>query len=144
MISHQRLHGSCASRNGEAVLVIGPSGSGKSDLVLRLLSHSFELVADDQVDVAHGMASCPTELAGLLEVRGVGIVRLPYRAAARLVLVVELDGPLERMPYPNQHPKLGVPVIRIDATAASATDKVILALNCALGLVSQVSGVFAP
>ena len=144
MISHQRLHGSCASRNGEAVLVIGPSGSGKSDLVLRLLSHNFELVADDQVDVAHGMASCPTELAGLLEVRGVGIVRLPYRAAARLVLVVELDGPFERMPYPYQHPELGVPVIRIDPKAASATDKVILALNCALGLVSQVSGVFAP
>ena len=65
--SQRRLHGSCVSKDGDAILLLGPSGSGKSDLVLRLLSHGFELVADDQVTIADGYASGPPELAGLLE-----------------------------------------------------------------------------
>src|SRR5947209_5189289 len=116
MHSQRRLHGSCVSRDGDAVLVVGPPGSGKSDLVLRLLSHGFELVADDQVDITDDIASCPAELAGLLEVRGVGIVRLPYQTQARLVLVVELDRRNERMPEPMRHPDLHLPVVRIDPT----------------------------
>src|SRR6478672_4513008 len=94
-MSLRRMHGSCVSRNGEAVLLLGPSGSGKSDLVLRLLAQGFELVADDQVDVSGGEASPPESLAGLLEVRGIGIVRLPHRAPAHLALVAELDHPTE-------------------------------------------------
>jgi HPr kinase/phosphorylase len=143
MHSKRRLHGSCAARDGEAILVVGPSGSGKSDLVLRLLSRGFELVADDQVDILDGVASCPAALAGLLEVRGLGIVRLPYRPRARLALIVELDGPTDRMPLPQQHSELELPIIRLDATAASAPDKVLLALDCATGRVSQVAGAFA-
>ena len=123
--------------------MVGPSGSGKSDLVLRLLSRGFELVADDQVDIADGVASCPPELAGLLEVRGLGIVRLLYRAQARLVLVVELDGRADRMPIPDQHPELNLPIVRLDAAAASAPERVALALDCALGRVRQVAGAFA-
>ena len=143
MHSGRRMHGSCVSRNGDAVLVVGPSGSGKSDLALRLLSRGFELVADDQVDIADGIASCPAELAGLLEVRGLGIVRLPFRDRARVVLVVDLDNVAERMPIPEQHPSLHVPVVRITAAAASAPERVALALDCALGRVSQVAGAFA-
>jgi HPr kinase/phosphorylase len=143
MDSLRRLHGSCASRDGDAVLVVGPPGCGKSDLVLRLLSRGFELVADDQVDIVDGIASCPAVLAGLLEVRGIGIVRLPYRTHARLALVVEVDGRAERMPLPHQHAELDVPVVSIDAVAASAPEKVALALDCALGRVSQVAGAFA-
>jgi HPr kinase/phosphorylase len=124
-------------------LVVGPPGAGKSDLVLRLLSHGFELVADDQVDIADGVASCPPELAGLLEARGLGIVRLPYRPRARLALIIELDGRADRLPRPLQHPDLRLPVVHIDAAAASAPDKVALALDCALGRVSQVAGAFA-
>jgi len=123
--------------------MLGPPGSGKSDLALRLLSRGFELVADDQVDIADGIVSCPEPLAGLLEARGVGIVRLAYRAWARLALIVELDGLSERMPMPIRHADLGVPVVRLDPTAASAADKVALALDCALGRVSQVAGAFA-
>jgi HPr kinase/phosphorylase len=143
MHNQLRMHGSCVSRDGDAVLVVGPSGSGKSDLVLRLLSRGFELVADDQVDIADGVASCPPELAGLLEVRGLGIVRLLYRAQARLVLVVELDGRADRMPMPDQHPELNLPIVRLDAAAASAPERVALALDCALGRVRQVAGAFA-
>jgi HPr kinase/phosphorylase len=136
------MHGSCVARDGDGILLVGPSGSGKSDLALRLLSRGFELVADDQVDIADGIASCPAELAGLLEVRGIGIVRLPRRSQARVALIVELDGRADRMPQPRQHPELGLPVVRIDATTASAADKVVLALDCALGRVSQVAGAF--
>jgi len=143
MHTQRRMHGSCVSRDGDAILMVGPPGSGKSDLVLRLLSRGFELVADDQVDIADGIASCPAELAGLLEARGLGIVRLPYRSEARLALVVELDGRPDRMPMPRRHPDLGLPVVRLDATAASAADKVVLALDCALGRVGQVAGAFA-
>lgn len=141
---HRRVHGSCVAKNGDAILLTGPPGSGKSDLALQLLSRGFELVADDQVDIMDGIASCPTELAGLLEARGVGIVRLPYRPQARLALIVELDGhgAVERLPHPLQHPDLRLPVVRIDAKAASAPDKISLALDCALGRIGQVAGAF--
>jgi HPr kinase/phosphorylase len=144
MHNQRRMHGSCvSSKGGDAVLVVGPSGSGKSDLALRLLSLGFELVADDQVTVTDGIVSAPAALVGLLEVRGLGIVRLPHRSTARLALVVDLGGRADRMPMPTQHPELDVPVVYVDAVAASAADRVILALNCAIGRVSQVAGAFA-
>jgi HPr kinase/phosphorylase len=137
------MHASCVAKDGNAVLLLGPSGCGKSDLALRLLSRGFELVADDQVDIVDGIASCPTELAGLLEVRAVGIVRLPYRSQARLALIAALDGQAERLPMPILDDDLRLPVVHIDATAASAPDKIALALDCALGRISQVAGAFA-
>jgi HPr kinase/phosphorylase len=138
----RRLHGSCVARNDDAILLRGAAGSGKSDLALRLLSRGFELIADDQVDVTEGVASCPETLAGLLEVRGIGIVRVPCRPSARLALVVDLGQTPERLPRPRRDDVLGVPVIKLDAFTASAADKVILALDCALGHVSQVAGAF--
>lgn len=131
------------SRNGDGVLLIGPSGSGKSDLVLRLLGRGFSLVADDRVDIEDGVATAPAALAGLLEVRGLGIVRLPYAATARLALVAELGVAAERLPAQARHTGLGLPLIRLDPAAASAPDRVALALDCALGRVSQVAGAFA-
>ena len=138
-----QIHGSCASRSGDAVLLLGPSGSGKSDLVMRLLARGFDLVADDRVDVENGLARPVPALAGLLEVRGLGIVRLPFVAEARLALAVELGAPSSRLPMPEQHARLDLPVLRIDATAASAPDRIALALDCALGRVAQVAGAFA-
>jgi HPr kinase/phosphorylase len=139
----RRLHGSCVARNDDAILLRGAPGSGKSDLALRLLSRGFELIADDQVDVTDGIASCPETLAGLLEVRGIGIVRVPHRPQARLALVIELGGPSERLPEPRRDDALGLPVIMLDPFTASAVDKVALALDCALGHVSQVAGAFS-
>src|SRR5919205_3670266 len=83
-----RVHGTCVARSGAGVLLLGPAGAGKSDLALRLLSRGFDLVADDQVVIEDGVACPPPPLAGLMEVRGVGIVRLAYVAAARLALGV--------------------------------------------------------
>jgi HPr kinase/phosphorylase len=129
------------------VLLVGPPGSGKSDLVLRLRAHGFELVADDRVDVAHGIARPPPALAGLLEVRGLGIFRLPYAAETRLALVVDLAVLLSpgasRLPVPERHAALDLPLVRIDAGAASAPERVALALEAALGRVGQVAGAFA-
>ncbi|MGE0417526.1 MAG: HPr kinase/phosphorylase [Acetobacteraceae bacterium] len=143
MQPRQRVHGSCAARDGAAVLVIGPPGSGKSDLVLRLLAHGFQLVADDQVEIEDGVASAPPALAGLLETRGLGITRLPHAERGRIALVAQLDGLADRLPQPETHPVLGVPVIHLDPTAASAPDRVALALRCALGQADQVAGAFA-
>jgi HPr kinase/phosphorylase len=139
----RRLHGSCVARNDDAILLVGPPGSGKSDLALRLLARGFDLVADDQVDIAGGLASAPPLLAGLLEARGVGIVRLPYRSGIRLALIVDLTTRSDRLPRPNRNPDLDLPVVAIDAAAASAPDKIALALDCATGRITQVAGAFA-
>ena len=136
-----QIHASCAAREGQGVLLLGPSGSGKSDLLLRLLDHGFALVADDRVEVSDGMASVPDALAGLLEVRGLGVVRLPHVPSARLALAVEM-GVGERMPAPATHALSGQPLVRIDPAAASAPHRVALALDCALGRTSQVAGAF--
>jgi HPr kinase/phosphorylase len=124
------------------VLLLGPPGSGKSDLVLRLLDRGFMLVADDRVEIEDGLARPPAALAGLLEVRGLGILRLPHLAEARLALAVELGGG-ERLPAPARHPTLGLPLLAIDAARASAAQVVVLALDCAQGRVAQVVGAFA-
>jgi len=143
MQTSHNMHGSCASRDGQAVLLIGPPGSGKSDLVLRLLGRGFQLVADDRVFIQDGTVSAPASLFGLLEVRGLGIVRLPAVAAARLALVADLSERADRLPEPATHPELNVPLIRIDPAAASAPDRIALALDCALGRVTQIAGAFA-
>ena len=137
-----QVHASCAARDGHGVLLIGASGSGKSDLLLRLLDHGFNLVADDRVEIHEGHASPPAALAGLLEIRGLGIVRLPYQAPVRLALAVDLvAGP--RLPAPCKHPTLGLPVVAIDPAQASAAARVGVALDCALGHMIQLAGAFA-
>jgi len=137
-----QMHGSCAARDGAGVLLIGPPGSGKSDLVLRLRSHGFALVADDRVDISDGIARPPAALAGLLEVRGLGVFRLPYAPQARLALVVDLATLAPRLPMPERHAALDLPLVRIDAAAASAPERIALALDATLGRAGQVVGSF--
>lgn len=128
------------------MLLMGPPGAGKSDLLLRLLSRGFQLVADDQVELDGGEARPPAALAGLLEVRGLGIVRLPHVAPVKLALAVHLLGPTDpppaRLPEPQQNP-LQVPEMSLDGAAASAPERIVLALDCALGRVTQLAGAFA-
>jgi HPr kinase/phosphorylase len=136
------LHASCVARQGAGVLLLGPSGSGKSDLALRLMDRGFDLVADDQVVVRDGIACAAPNLAGLLEVRGLGIVRRPALGRARLALVVRMDAG-ERLPHPETDPVLGLPCVHVLAAACSAPERVGLALDCALGRASQLAGAFA-
>jgi len=109
--ARERIHGTCVALGPHAALIRGPSGSGKSDLALRFLALAAEpgleplLVADDQVWVERDndgslAASAPPTLAGKIEVRGLGIVEVPHRGAARLALAVDLVLPQEvpRMP----------------------------------------------
>jgi HPr kinase/phosphorylase len=124
------------------VLLLGPSGSGKSDLVLRLLDHGFALVADDQVEVEDGIARPPVALAGLLEVRGLGLLRICHTPEARIRLAVTL-GRGERLPAPAIYAPLGVPLVHVDPAACSAPRRVALALDCALGRATQLAGAFA-
>jgi HPr kinase/phosphorylase len=112
-------------------------------MALRLLDRGFRLVADDRVEVADGWASAPSALLGLLEVRGLGILRMPALTRARLALAVELDGSGERLPTPRRHDVAGVPLIAVDPTMPSAAQRVVLALECALGKVAQAAGAFA-
>ena len=131
------------ARDDAGVLILGRSGAGKSDLVLRLLGRGFTLVADDQVDISDGRACSPATLAGLLEVRGLGIVRLPFQSDVMLKLVISLTGRPERLPPPERHPSLDLPVVRLRAASPSAPEQEALALDCALGVVTQHSGAFA-
>lgn len=100
------IHASCVAIGGSGVLLLGPSGSGKSDLALRLIDGGAKLVADDRtlVRVKSGRlhASAPATIRGLIEIRGVGIVAMPVRASAPIALVVELGREGARLPQPRQ------------------------------------------
>jgi HPr kinase/phosphorylase len=90
----QILHATCVAVDGRGLLILGPSGSGKSSLGLRLLSLGASLVADDRTEVAPRgaqlVARCPAPIAGLIEARGVGILRAPTVAEAEVALVADL------------------------------------------------------
>ena len=134
------MHASAAARDGAGVLLLGPPGAGKSDMVLRLLQHGFVLIADDQVCLEGRRASAPPRLAGLLEVRGLGILELPH-VAADLHLAVRL-GRGERLPEEAHLPGLDLPLIWVDPAAASAPLRVALALDCLQGRVAMRAGAF--
>src|ERR1700761_1306681 len=139
------LHASCAARDGWGVLLTGAPGSGKSDLLLRLLDRGFVLVADDQVEIGtDGMVRPPNTLAGVLEVRGLGVMRLPFLGAARPVLVAELmAGPVPRLPEPRRDSLLHLPTIAIDPRPASAAQLLALAFDSVMGRATQSVGAFA-
>jgi HPr kinase/phosphorylase len=130
------LHASCVELGETGVVLLGASGSGKSDLALRLIDAGARLVADDRLtierrgDLLFGRPA--PALAGLLEVRGFGIVTLPSCPESRLGLVVELlpDASLPRLPEPDPYQILGLPLphLRLDPRAPSADAKIRLAL----------------
>ncbi len=124
-----QLHASCAARDDDGVLLLGPPGSGKSDLLLRLIDRGFTLVADDRVVMENGRAFPAEGLEGLIEMRGLGILRLAWRPSARVRLACELGQPMPRLPAPTTHP-FGMPLLRLEAAAASAPLLVVHALNC--------------
>src|SRR6185312_1520957 len=135
-LSAETVHASAVAVDGRAVLITGPSGSGKSDLALRLLDRGFTLVSDDQTVVKKDgdrlLASAPPTIAGKLEIRGMGIVEMDRADNVPVALIVELTGDIQRLPDDSrERPILGVrlPLMTIDAMTASASAKVSLALD---------------
>ena len=134
-LSSENLHASCVASEGRAVLIGGPSGSGKSDLALRLLDRGFTLVSDDRTIVHRDgprlVASAPKTIKGKLEIRGIGIVEMATVQNVPLALVVELTSDIQRLPDDSERLILGigVPLIGVDAMTASAASKVSVALD---------------
>lgn len=148
-MSITQVHGSAVSINGTGVLLLGESGVGKSDLALRLIDQGASLVADDQVIVeqkgASVLVSAPDASKGMLEVRGVGIVRMPYVKYAPLKLVVQLTqtGKIERLPEPSFYIPRRVPMVVLSSLEPSAEAKIRTAVQ-ALAKGTVISGFWEP
>ncbi|MES2903182.1 MAG: HPr kinase/phosphatase C-terminal domain-containing protein [Pseudomonadota bacterium] len=141
-LSSEMLHATTVTKGGRAIIIAGRSGSGKSDLALRLFDRGFILVSDDQTmvrkDGTRLLASAPATIKGRLEVRGIGIIEVPTADDVPIALIVELSEAVERMPQAGlTRMILGVetPLVGIDANSASAAAKVEIALD-RLGLQS--------
>ena len=141
-----RMDGVAVAIDGKGVLLRGPSGSGRSDLALRLIDEGAKLVNDEQVELhRHGdrltvaaPALMPTTLKGYIEARGLGLVPVPHvEGETELVWVVDMaaSGSIERLPPAQSVDLLGVsvPLMRIDPAAPSATAKLRLAVRCGAG-----------
>lgn len=131
------FHASSVLIDGRAVLIAGRSGSGKSDLALRLIDRGALLVADDytRLDVRDGrlIASPPSAIAGKIEARGVGILELACAAEGMVSLLVDLEGTVERLPeepVPTTSLEgIAIPTVVLAAFEASAPIKVEHALR---------------
>jgi RNase adaptor protein for sRNA GlmZ degradation len=129
------VHATAVALDGRAVLLLGPSGAGKSDLALRLIDRGWRLIADDRVAlVVQGgrlWASAPSTIAGLIEVRDVGIVAEPAVAEAMVALAIDLAAAIERLPEPGKWAFAGgsIPCVALSPWGDSAPLKVERALQ---------------
>ncbi|MTE01983.1 serine kinase [Paracoccus sp. YIM 132242] len=108
-----QLHATTIALDGAGLLILGPSGSGKSSLALQLMAAGAMLVADDRTDLSRDddavIASCPPALLGRIEARGVGILAAPPSGPVRLAQVVDLGGgPEDRLPQSRSYDVLGI------------------------------------
>ena len=130
----ETIHACCVAIGGRGVLIAGPSGRGKSDLALRLLDRGAVLVSDDYtlVEAQDGrlLASPPPNIAGKIEIRGVGIVERPFGGNIPVALLIDVASLPERMPEVGNRliDGVAVPRVALAALEASAPIKVEAAL----------------
>ncbi|MBT5496638.1 MAG: serine/threonine protein kinase [Alphaproteobacteria bacterium] len=133
----ETVHATAVMIEEKGVLLRGPSGSGKSDLALRLIDDGAVLIADDRTALTHRdgsvVAQCPASIAGQLEVRGIGIVDLPYIAEATLSMIVDLvsSDQVDRLPVRRMEELLGCRIssITVAPFEASAPAKIKMAIR---------------
>jgi serine kinase of HPr protein (carbohydrate metabolism regulator) len=137
----QMVYGTAVQLGQAGLLLRGPSGSGKSDLALRLIETGARLVADDQVELTGEdgeiWLQAPPSLAGMIEARGVGILRLPRASRTVLHLVCDLvpRAHVERLPERGRCEFFGivVPQVALCAFDASTPAKLRFALRAVAG-----------
>ncbi|MCL4187206.1 MAG: serine kinase [Rhodobacteraceae bacterium] len=117
------MHGSAVAAGSAGLLILGPSGAGKSSLALALMAAGAALVADDGVLVAAEGATLiarpPAATAGLIEARGLGLLRVAFRAAAPVTAVVDLSrAETARLPPERRLALLGRPLPLFHAVAS--------------------------
>lgn len=135
-LSSETIHASCVAIDGAAVLIEGRSGAGKSDLALRLIDRGATLVSDDYTLLVRKgqtlLAHPPANLAGRIEVRGIGIVEMPHLADVAVKLLVAIVEAPPRMPAAGRLRRIaGVELreIALPSLEPSAPVKVELALR---------------
>ncbi len=133
------IHATCVATDKGAVLLLGPSGSGKSDLALRLIDRGAVLISDDRVVVRREddrlVAEAPGAMFGNMEVRGVGICNVPAQREATILLIVHLGEEGARLPDASTETLDGItlPLLRLDPHRASAPLKIEMALTHGVG-----------
>jgi HPr kinase/phosphorylase len=146
------IHATCVALGDTGILLRGRSGSGKSDLALRLIDGGALLVADDRValslETGRVVARPPAALAGYLEIRGVGPMPVPSVAAATVSLVVDLADrtTIERLPVPRSCAYLGVilPLAALDPFEISAAAKLRMMAQAVADTAGAWPSVFTP
>ena len=134
-MSGETIHAGCIAIGGRGVLIAGRSGSGKSDLALRLIDRGATLVSDDYTTVTRRgdrlYGAPPETIAGRIEVRGVGLLVMPHAAEAPLCLHVALGAEPERLPEPASvaFAGLSLPSLRLAGLEPSAPIKLEAALR---------------
>lgn len=131
------IHATCVAIADTGIVIRGPSGAGKSDLALRLIDGGAELVSDDYCNVGADAGRLrltpPDNIAGQIEVRGYGIIKMPHRSSVTVGLVVDLkaETEIERMPETQTCIIDGItlPCLTVHAFAASAPAKIRLVLQ---------------
>ena len=132
----KRIHSTSVVIDDNGVLILGDSGSGKSDLALRLIDSGATLISDD-ISICRKNSNniylyCPPEIKGLLEVREIGIITVPFVERIKLRLVVNLkSNNNERFPKDSFFRILGIkiPIINIEGKNSSAVAKIKVKLN---------------
>ena len=143
------LHATCVSWRNGGILLTGPSGSGKSDLALRMIRAGALLVADDRVvvqaDNGRLIARPPARLAGRIEARGLGILPVPYAPRVQVEIIIDLAArrdEVDRLPAPRTRTELGIalPCWRLYPFDDSTLIKLDLALALARGEIELFDG----